>query len=140
MTPENKERLEEQAMNYLEMARDMNDDESKEMFNRGVKILEKIREADETEFAAENQAERVTVEREKIDAQERMEQEKQRIPWMKIAWDLGKAAIVVGVPTLVTYALSQQTMELEEHGTVKTQARRGLLSQSPKLFNNIPKI
>lgn len=137
MQQENKERLEKMAMDYLNSATHWGDEDSRDDFKRGIQILEKLRDIEETEMNAENQAERIQVEREKIDSQERCEDKKQDISWKRIALDV----ITKFGPQLIATGgliyLVNKTGKFEETGRWNSQASRLVQNQAPKIMPNL---
>lgn len=132
MLPENKQQMEEMAMDLLKYSYNHHDD-AEEAFQQGIKLVEKLREIDETEMNAENQAERLQVEREKLDAQRDCEEMKQHISWRRAALELAK----VGVPCVVSgilYWLGMNKVgKFEETGRWNSDASRMVRNNGPKL-------
>jgi hypothetical protein len=62
----------------------------------------------------------------------RLEQEKQKITWKRVAFELGKLVIPLGI-SIVHYNMAQKKVfDFEEHGRITSTAGREL--HLPKIF------
>lgn len=145
MEKQNKERLEEMAMSYMETAFSAGYDEDghdlgRGDFDKGTKIIEKLKDFEEMEAEAENRAERIQADRERNESQERIEENKQKLPKDRKIIEIAKIAAPFALGLLQTglfVFMTKETMNVEVNGYTKNKSTQMTQNQTPKLFNNL---
>lgn len=123
-------------------------------YSKKLDILEKMQAFDrsESEYYAKQEERRITeehnrrmleleerkmeqhemIEESRNEAGIRLEQEKQKITWKRVAFELGKLVIPLGI-SIVHYNMAQKKVfDFEEHGRITSTAGREL--HLPKIF------
>lgn len=134
MQKENTDDIEQMAVEMIRYAYNhQEEDDSKEIMHQGVELLKQVKEIDEIEMNAENQAERLQVEREKLKSQEHCEETKQKLGWKRTALELAKVIVPGMISGGFLVFLVNKTGTFEETGRWNSQASRLVQNQGPKM-------
>lgn len=136
MTHETLEMLEEEIVDRILKIRaaDPEDKKRKVYVGELEMLLDQRKAIDRDLMEFEDKEDRRAVERERNETTRLIEENKQRITWQKVGFELLKLAVPTVISAYYYRKFSEQMYEFEEEGRINATASRGLIQNLPRFW------